>query len=133
MSYAARRGPCMGVTGSAMNNSAKSTNVSFRSSYDEDQVLFSCPDRTSTGLDLIYLPAKGHLIGAGSLTLRFIPLVSNICSVGREKIGQTGVRTRDSLNLVRVRTATLPSQQPVVGGTINPNPVWVVTQDEQGQ
>jgi hypothetical protein len=40
------------------------------------------------------------------------------CSiVGREKIGQTGVRTRDSLNLVRVlyRYAT----QPVVGGIIN--------------
>jgi hypothetical protein len=40
-------------------------------------------------------------------------------SVGREKIGQTGVRTWDSLNVVRVcyRYAT----QSVVGGIINSN------------
>jgi hypothetical protein len=40
-------------------------------------------------------------------------------AVGREKIGQTRARTRDSLNLVRVRYRY--ASQPVAGGIINSN------------
>jgi hypothetical protein len=45
-------------------------------------------------------------------------------SVGREKISQTGGRTRDSLNLVRVRYRY--ATQPVSGGIINSNSVMAV-------
>jgi len=40
-------------------------------------------------------------------------------AAGRERIGPTGVRTRDSLNLVRVRY--LYVTRPVVGGIIKSN------------
>ena len=48
-----------------------------------------------------------------------VVLVEVVRIVGREKIGPTGVRTRDSLNLVRARYRY--ATQPVVGGVINSN------------
>jgi hypothetical protein len=50
--------------------------------------------------------------------------------VGREKISHTGVRTRDSLNLVRVRYCY--ATQPVVGRVINSNILSIQDEDRTG-